>query len=331
MNQPPVPPQLRIWQLGLGFASTAVLHALVKAGVIEQMRERTRTLPELAGACGLNVDVLRRILRSAGVMGVVQDHGDHYSLTETGTLLLKDVPGSLYMGILLVGSEPWQRGWQNLTHSLVTGEPAFDPVMGDPFFAYLDKHPEYGIPYHQWMTISTMLAARAIAEAYDFVPHKSVCDIGGGQGVLLKTILLANPHLRGVLYDQASVVKDHLLADMAERVEIQSGDFFERVPVADVLMMKSVLHDWDDAKCRVILEHCRQVMQPAARLLIIDMVIASPADLIGTFYDLHMQVLLGGRERTEEEFSSLLQSAGLRLDRIIATKSPMKIVEASLE
>jgi hypothetical protein len=55
---------------------------------------------------------------------------------------------------------------------------------------------------------------------------------------LLKSILTANPHLRGVLYDQENVVKDHVLADLAERVEIQTGNFFERVPAADVLLMK---------------------------------------------------------------------------------------------
>jgi len=111
--------------------------------------------------------------------------------------LLKDVPGSLYMGLPLIGSEPWKRGWQNLEHSLVTGEVAFDQVMGDPFFDYLDKHPEYGTPYHQWMTVLTMMAARAITESYDFAPVNSVCDVGGGQGILLKSILTANPHLRG--------------------------------------------------------------------------------------------------------------------------------------
>lgn len=330
MNQPQVPPQLRIWQLGLGFANTSVLHALVKTGVIEQMRERSRTLPELAQACRLNPDVLCRTLRFAAVIGVVECNGSQYSLTETGTLLLRDVPGSLYMGILLVGSEPWQRGWQNLAYSLTTGETAFDQAMGDPFFEYLDKHPEYGTPYHQWMTNSTAMAARAITEAYDFAAFDNVCDIGGGRGILLNSILTANPHLHGILYDQENVVKDHVLSDLSARIEIQAGDFFERVPSADVLLMKSVLHDWSDEKCQVILSRCRQVMRPSSRLLIIEMVIASPTDFMGAFYDLHMQVLLGGRERTENEFSVLLQKADMKLNRIIPTKSPMKIIEASL-
>lgn len=54
MEPQQVSPQSRIWELGLGFASTAVLHTLVKSGVIEQMRLHPRTLPELAQASELN-------------------------------------------------------------------------------------------------------------------------------------------------------------------------------------------------------------------------------------------------------------------------------------
>lgn len=78
------------------------------------------------------------------------------------------------------------------------------------------------------------MAARAITEAYDLTSFRTVLDIGGGQGILLKSILTANPHLCGILFDQENVVKGYLLADIAGRVEIQPGDFFERIPAADV-------------------------------------------------------------------------------------------------
>jgi len=330
MNPPQVPAQPRIWQLCLGFATTAVLYALVKAGVIEQLGEQPETLPELAQACGLNADVLYRTLRFAAVIDVVTLDGEQYALTDVGRLLLKDVPGSLYMFLLRMGSEPWRNAWNNFSHALATGDNAFEPVIGAGFFEYLDQHPEYGAPLHQWITIRTSMDARAIADAYDFTPFGTICDIGGGQGILLHTILIANPHLRGILYDQENVVKGHVLADMAARLEIQPGNFFERVPGSDVLLLKSVLHDWSDEKCQVILSHCREAMQPSSRLLIVEMVIPSPPDLTGAFYDLHMQVLQGGRERTENEFRVLLQKAGLKLKRMIATKAPMKIIEASV-
>ncbi len=329
MNQQQIPPQVRLWQLGLGFANTAVLHALVKAGVIEQLRDQPRNLSDLAQLCNLNPDMLYRTLRFASVMDVVTYDREEYRLTDVGRYLLKDVPGSIYMGLMLIGSEPWQNAWHNFAHALATGENAFEPVMNAGFFEYLDQHPEYGVPFNQWQTTLTTMAAHAITEAYDFTAFKTICDVGGGQGILLKSILSANPHLHGILYDQENVVKEHVLADIAQRVNIQSGNFFKYVPTADVLIMKNILHDWNDEKCQLILSQCQQAMQPSSRLLIVEMVIATPADLMGAFYDLHMQVVLGGRERSENEFSLLLQKAGMKLNQIIPTKSPLKIIEAS--
>jgi hypothetical protein len=45
---------------------------------------------------------------------------------------------------------------------------------------------------------------------------------------------------------------------------------------------------------------------------------------------LHMQVMTAGAERTVKEFSDLFEAAGLKLNRIIPTKSPMKIIEGEL-
>jgi hypothetical protein len=46
--------------------------------------------------------------------------------------------------------------------------------------------------------------------------------------------------------------------------------------------------------------------------------------------DLNMLVLLGGRERTEEEYQPrLLKGGGFRLDRVIPTRSPFSVIEAT--
>ena len=36
----------------------------------------------------------------------------------------------------------------------------------------------------------------------------------------------------------------------------------------------------------------------------------------------------GGRERTEDEYRALLKSAGLSLNRIVPTRSPVSVIEA---
>jgi hypothetical protein len=330
MENHPLPPNFKAWQLVLGSSNTNVIYALTKSGVIEQLRDSPKSLQHLSENCKLNPDVLYRTLRFAIAIDVIVLNNNEYSLTDTGKFLLEDVPGSLYGGLMLIGNEPWQRSWNNLLHSLTTGEGAFDSAMGDSFFGYLEKHPEYGEPYNNWMTTISKMGSKAISEAYDFTPFKTICDIGGGQGIMLECILSAAPHIKGILFDQESVLKTHLLSNMASRVEIKTGNFFESVPSADILIMKTVLHDWDDNKSLLILNSCKKVMTQDTKLLIVEMVIGNNSEIIGLFYDLHMQVMLAGRERTEDEFRTLLQRAGLKLNRIIPTKSPLKIIEASL-
>jgi len=42
-----------------------------------------------------------------------------------------------------------------------------------------------------------------------------------------------------------------------------------------------------------------------------------------------MLVVTGGIERTEAEYAALFAAAGLRLERVISTRQPISILEAS--
>ena len=333
-NSPVVPPQARFFQWVQGWASLMLCHSLVKTGVMEQMAGQPRTVDEIADACRLHRDTLYRALRMTTTLDITTREGDRYALTNLGRMMLKDTPGSMVNGIQMMGTEGYQRPWQNFAYSLATGESAFTHVMGMPFFDYLEQYPELGLPFQQQMTAYAEMIDPALVPAYDFAPFRTVCDVGGGTGHFLKRILHAHPHLRGILFDLPGVTANHVLSELDGQVDVVAGSFFERVPPADLLILKTVLHDWSDARCAVILERCRQAMQPGSKLLIIDRVIEEPVDVMSTFYDLHMLVQIGGRERTTAELRALLQNAGLQMQRIIVpTESPMfplRLVEAAL-
>jgi len=112
------------------------------------------------------------------------------------------------------------------------------------------------------------------------------------------------------------------------------GSFFESVPSgADLYMLKSIIHDWDDAHARKILETCRKAMRGEARLVLVERLvperIAGDEDALPTFMsDLHMMVALGGRERTTSEYGELFDAAGLRLTREIPMASDFHAIEA---
>jgi len=114
-------------------------------------------------------------------------------------------------------------------------------------------------------------------------------------------------------------------------VRIESGDFFKELPSgADAIIMKHILHDWDDDSATRILQACHRALGPRGKVLIVDPVVPSGnAPHYGKLLDLEMLVLTPrGRERTKAEFVSLLRGAGFRLSRVIATESPLSIVEA---
>lgn len=329
---PSPPPQARFFQWVQGWASLMLCHSLVKTGVLAQMAAGPRTVDEIAAACQLHAGTLYRALRMATALDVTARDGDRYALTDLGRAMLQETPGNIYNALMMTGHDAYQRIWQNFAYSLATGENAFTHVMGAPFFDYLEQHPELGIPYQQQAQAMSALIDPVLVAAYDYSPFRTVCDVGGGTGSFLKRILEANPHLRGTLYDMPGVVENHVLGDLAKRVEVAAGSFFERVPSADLLILKAVLHDWSDEKCAVILARCREAMPPDGRVLIIDRLLQEPLDVMSLFYDLHMLVQIGGRERTEAELRARLDRAGLHMHRVIVpTESPMfplRLVEA---
>ena len=125
------------------------------------------------------------------------------------------------------------------------------------------------------------------------------------------------------------VLADH---GLARRVDIQSGDFFESVPGADVYVLSYIFHDWDNESCLRILRVIKHAAAPGARLVIVEAVIPAgdtphPAKLV----DLTMLAMTTGRERTAGEYEALLAAAGYTMDRIVYSPSPFSFIEATLE
>jgi hypothetical protein len=66
-----------------------------------------------------------------------------------------------------------------------------------------------------------------------------------------------------------------------------------------------------------------------SRILVCEMLITpGPESIPAKFFDIEMLLGPGGRERTELEFADLFVSAGLILNRVIATSTPLRLLEA---
>jgi hypothetical protein len=198
------------------------------------------------------------------------------------------------------------------------------------------ENQQAGALFDQWLERHTSDVVESIVQAYDFARVSAVADVGGGLGSLLAAVLKAYPTLRGALADHPAVVnsaRDSLAAlGLLDRCEIHAVDFFEAVPAGfDLYLLKSVLHDWDDDKSVAILRTIRRALSGPSRLLLIERVLPdSPLDDPETVWiDLHMMCVTGGRERTLPEFQRLFAAADLKLQQVISTQGPFRLLESS--
>jgi hypothetical protein len=124
-------------------------------------------------------------------------------------------------------------------------------------------------------------------------------------------------------------------AGLAARCAVVGGSFFESVPKAgprDAYLLRHIIHDWDDDKSIQILRSCRAAAAPGAKVLVVESVIPPGNDPHpGKWLDLIMLVTPAGRERTAEEFHRLFGAAGIELARIVATASPVSIIEGTVK
>ena len=328
-------PSIELMQLINGYRVSQALHVAATLGVADQLKDGPKSHDALAQACGVHPTSLYRLLRALAAVGVFHETGNkEFSLTPLGVCLTSDAPRSPRNYARWIGTPGQWESWGNLLHSIKSGESACRFTHGVDAWTYRARNPEERAIFDSAMTANSRSEAQAALEAYDFSRFDCVVDVGGGQGLLLKEILLACPATRGILFDQSQVIAsaDHMLASvgLAQRCRIVAGSFFESVPEdGDVYVMKAILHDWDDRASIDILRTCRRAMSPTATLVVIERVVGPPNEVPeGKFSDLNMMVQYGGLERTRQEFHQLLKSGGFKMTEVVPTRSHLSIIVA---
>ena len=316
------------------FRISRAIGVAVELRIPEFLARHPHTAAQLAADTQTHEPSLRRLLHALVATEILAEGADgRFSLTPLGQELRPDRLGPaarLLAGALEFGS------WVHLDNSIKTGERGFDRAHGMRNWDYYATHRADGAIFDAAMRSLTIPTSLAVATAYDFSRSGKVADIGGGDGTMLVAILEHNPHLRGVLFDRPGVVerarKRVEAAGLADRVEIVGGSFFEDVPAgADVYLMKSIIHDWEDDDAVAIMKRCRAAAgDSAAPLLLVERGLSDrigPDDIDTVLSDLNMLVNPGGMERTDSEYSELFRRAGYRLARTLPLQPQFQILE----
>lgn len=317
------------------YLTSRVVCAVADLGVADHLATGPRTVGELASLTGANADALSRLLRAAASLGIFeQTTKGVYKTNAMGRYLETEREGSMRAWARYVGM-PWnQEIWMHFMDSLRTGQDVYSLHHGHRFFEHFSKNPEQGEMFDAGMRALSSLTDEPVAAAYPFGKVKRVLDVAGGLGGQLAAILRRHPNVEGTLFDQASVIAgakalwERERSELLPRARLAEGNFFERVPDgADVYLLKSIIHDWEDEQAVRILSNCAKAMASGGRVVIAELVIPEGNGAhFGKLLDMAMLALTGGRERTEAEYASLFARAGLELERAVSTASPYSLV-----
>ena len=318
--------------------TTQVTATAAELGLADLLAQGVSSVSALAAASGCHAPSLQRLLRALVSLDLCVEKLDGtFALTSTGALLRDDVPESLAAWAKVCGRQSWLV-WHDLPESVRTGKSVRLRTLGADGFGHLESDQRTARRFNRAMVNLTQPIAAAIARLVDFSADRLFVDVGGGFGGLAAAILAMHPSLHGVVYDLAHATTDApaLLAQagVADRCRVSTGSFFDGVPLeADTYLLKSILHNWDDERCVLILRQCRRAMRAHARVLVIERLaperpVASPDDQVIARSDLNMLVSCAGRERTMNAYKALLDAGGLHPRRVQTLDAGYSVIEA---
>lgn len=335
LHQRLVPAPAAMLEMIIAAWTSQAITVVAELGVADALADGPLTIDELAHRVTADPDALSRLLRALISKGVFRRRRDgRYELNSLADTLCSAAPISMAWAAQFYGSREQRERWTRLGDSIRTGRSVVPAMHGKESFDYFAEDPAHAELFNRTMTSISELTDASVVAGYDFRAFSRIVDVGGGHGPLLANILAGAPNSRGVLYDLPTVVCSAselpCSTDVADRMYIEAGSFFERVPSdGDAYVLKNILHDWPDETAVRILRNVRAAADPHATVLLIELVIPDhDRDFPGKWADLEMLLNLAARERTAVEYRNLLSQAGFRMTRVVQTASPLSIVEA---
>ncbi|GAB2291143.1 Flavone 3'-O-methyltransferase 1 [Dionaea muscipula] len=160
---------------------------------------------------------------------------------------------------------------------------------------------------------STIVMRKLIDSYKGFEDIKQLVDVGGGVGSTLKAILSQYPNIKGINFDLPHVVQHALPHSGIEHI---SGDMFASVPSGDAILLKNILHDWDDEHCITLLKNCYKALADDGKVIVYEALVSEKTETsIAAKVTTGMDIIMlshnpGGKERTHDEFLALAIASG---------------------
>ena len=325
----------RILQTGMAFWASKTLLSAVEMELFTDLAKHPGDLATVQGRLGLHPRAARDFLDALVALGFLQRTDGIYRNTPETDVFLDKAKPSYIGGILEMSNHRLYGFWGSLTTALRTGEPQNESKGGgDDPFAALYADPARLREFLRAMSGVSRGANMAIAKQFPWDRYQSCADIGTAQGDLVAQIALANPHLQGIGFDLPEVgpVFEDYIVDhgLSGRVTFKGGSFFtDDLPAADVLLFGHILHDWDLATKRMLLQKAYAALPAGGAVVVYDSIIddARKENAFGLLMSLNMLIETpGGFDYTGADCIGWMQEAGFTHCRVEHLVGPDSMV-----
>ncbi|KAI9082926.1 hypothetical protein K1719_035069 [Acacia pycnantha] len=288
--------QTHIWNHILSFINSMSLKSAIDLNIPDIIHKHGKPMPPSLLISSLqihpskipNIYRLMRILTHSGFFSLqkLPDVTEEaYVLTDASILLLKDNPLSVTPFLLAMLDPILIKPWHEVANWFQNDDPTpFNMAHGKTFWEYAGVEPKLNHFFNEAMASDARLVTSVVIDKLFDLPH--VVDGLQGSGNL----------------------------------KFVGGDMFEAIPPSDCILLKWILHDWNDEECVKILKKSKEAITSKGKegkVIIIDMMMENSKGDIddGTvetqlFFDMLMMVLVTGKERNEKEWAELIFSAG---------------------
>lgn len=314
------------------FRRSKTMFTAVRLGIFDQLEEAPQSAGQLAASLNLNAGALGRLLDGCVALGLLtRTDGEYRNTPVASRFLVKSSPHTL-SGYITYSDRSLFALWSHLDDAIREGTNRWAQAFGsrDALFDYYFRDPEATASFMQGMHGFGQLSSAAIAAAFDLTRFTHLVDLGGATGHLAVAACERYPHLKATVFDLPRIAP---FAPATDRINFVTGDFFaDPLPPADLYALGRILHDWDDERIRLLLGKIAASLGPGGGLLIVEALLNDDRSgpVYATMQDLNMLVCTDGRERTFDEYRTLLEAAGFTnveykrtgtlVDAIFATK-----------
>ena len=318
-----------LFDLITGYRKSQIIYTAVKLNIFDSIYTNPKTLEEICLSTSFEPLSIYRLLNALILMNLIKKEHETFSLTEKALILSVNHPNNIKSRVLFHGEIAYQ-AWSYLSQSVNIDDSmsAFEKCFSKNFFDYLTDNDNARENFNNLMDISQNKYNSQLVSHLNLRSTDSlIIDVGGGIGHFSHAIAEVHKDKKIVVYDIHQTLIEAIKKNKFNPVvTYQAGDFFCQIPNGDVLILKRILHDWNDEQAARILQQCYKSVNKNGRLILVENIL-DESDCNSVLLDLNMKVLFNSKERCLEEYISLTKKSGFKHNITVEVNNELSIID----